>query len=93
MANSAALQATVCGLVQGVFFRAFVTRRAEELGLTGYARNLPDGAVEVRAEGERQNLEKLVGYLRVGPPAARVERVAVSWQPFTGEFHGFGIRR
>ncbi len=61
MGNSdlASLQATVYGYVQGVFFRAFVSRRAEELGLTGYVRNLPGGkAVEVLAEGERKQLRK-----------------------------------
>ena len=61
MAEMASLQATVHGRVQGVFFRAFV----EELGRTvesdGYVRNRPGGVVEVRAEGEKPNLEKLVG--------------------------------
>ena len=47
MADSASLEASVGGLVQGVFFRAFVARRARELGLVGYVRNLPDGTVEV----------------------------------------------
>ncbi|GAF85432.1 unnamed protein product, partial [marine sediment metagenome] len=54
MADSASLQATVYGRVQGVFFRAFVSRCARELGLTGYVGNLPDGAVEIMAEGERR---------------------------------------
>lgn len=92
MADSACLQANVSGRVQGVFFRAFVIRRARELGLTGYAGNLPDGTVEVRAEGERQKLEQLVGYLREGPPAARVDKVAITWSEYTGNYSGFSTR-
>ena len=71
----ASVRAIVYGDVQGVFFRAFASRQARELGLTGYVRNLPDGeSVEVEAEGERNKLEELIGYLKVGPPAAKVER-------------------
>jgi acylphosphatase len=88
----ASVQATVYGYVQGVFFRAFVSRRAEELGLTGYVRNLASGeAVEVVAEGERRQLEKLVSHLKVGPPAARVERVVADWSEYTGRYSGFRI--
>jgi acylphosphatase len=92
MADLASLQATVRGRVHGVFFRAFVETRAEELKLTGYVRNRPDGTVEVRAEGERQNLEKLVGYLKRGPPAARVEEVAAAWAEYTGAFPRFTVK-
>lgn len=87
------LQATVYGHVQGVFFRAFVTSRALELGATGYARNLLDGTVEVRAEGERPQLEKLVESLRVGPPAARVDKVVTHWSKYTGSYTEFGLGR
>ena len=70
-AGLASLRAVVYGRVQGVFFRAFVHRQALRLGLTGYVRNLPGGeAVEVIAEGTGDILEKLVGYLEAGPPAA-----------------------
>ena len=92
MTDLASLQATVHGRVQGVFFRSFVHRCARELGLTGYARNLPDGTVEVRAEGERQQLEKLVGYLRVGPTGARVDEVVTDWSEYTGDYSGFGVK-
>jgi acylphosphatase len=92
MADMASLQATVRGRVHGVFFRAFVEEWAAGLNLTGYVRNRPDGTVEVRAEGERQRLEKLVGYLKVGPPAARVDEVITGWSEYTGNFSGFRIR-
>jgi acylphosphatase len=81
------------GYVQGVFFRAFVSRRAEELGLSGYVRNLHDReAVEVQVEGEREKLEKLISYLHVGPPSARVEMVDTNWSEYSGNYHGFSIR-
>jgi acylphosphatase len=88
----ASVHAIVYGYVQGVFFRAFVLRRADELGLTGYVRNLPNEAVEVRAEGERKQLEKLIGYLKVGPPTAKVERVVTNWPEYTGKYSDFSIR-
>ena len=93
MSDLASVQAIVYGYVQGVFFRAFVSRQAAELGLTGYVRNLPDReAVEVQAEGERKQLEKLINCLKVGPPAARVERVVTNWSEYIGSYSRFSIR-
>jgi acylphosphatase len=66
----------VAGVVQGVGFRWFVARHARSLGLTGYARNLPDGRVEVVAAGEDDTaLAQLEGLLREGPAHARVAGV------------------
>ena len=65
----------VCGHVQGVFFRASARARAKELGLHGYAMNLPDGRVEVVASGSDDALAQLARWLRHGPPSARVEGV------------------
>jgi len=92
MSNLASVQAIVYGYVQGVFFRAFVSRRAAELGLTGYVRNLPSGEVEVQAEGERKQLEELINYLKMGPAAAKVERVVTNWSEYTGSYSRFSIR-
>jgi len=93
MSDLASVQITVYGQVQGVFFRAFAAQRARELGLTGYVRNLPDWhSVRINAEGERKQLEKLIDYLKVGPPAARVTKVATEWSEYTGSFSGFDIR-
>ena len=93
MSDLASVQVTVYGYVQGVFFRAFASRRATELGLTGYVRNLSGGeAVEVYAEGERKELEKLIGHLEVGPPAAIVEKLVTNWLKYTGNYSGFDIR-
>jgi acylphosphatase len=65
----------VSGRVQGVFFRASTRSRARALGVTGYARNLADGRVEVLACGEAQAVESLCAWLAEGPPAARVSSV------------------
>ena len=93
MSDLASLSVVVHGRVQGVFFRAFTSRHARDLGLTGYVRNLPGGrAVEVRAEGERLQLEKLLEHLKVGPPGARVEGVEVNWSDYQGGFHQFEMR-
>lgn len=70
----------VSGKVQGVFFRASAARTAEQLGLRGYARNLPDGRVEVVAVGAAAGLESLGGWLRKGPPRARVTAVIAQEQ-------------
>jgi acylphosphatase len=87
------LHAIVQGHVQGVLFRAFVMERASELDLTGYVQNLPDGReVEVLAEGNKKQLEKLVEYLKVGPPAAKVERVVTKWSEYTGLYYHFKIK-
>ena len=65
----------ISGRVQGVGFRWFVSRRAGELGVGGWARNLPDGRVEVFGAGSRENLDSLDRSLRVGPKFALVENV------------------
>ena len=93
MADLASIHVMVYGLVQGVFFRAFASRRARELGLTGYVRNLPgEEVVEVYAEGERKQLEVLISHLRVGPPAARVKELEVKWSDYNGNYSGFSIK-
>ena len=68
----------VSGKVQGVFFRASTRERAQDLGLSGRATNLPDGRVEVIADGDPVALDALEAWLRHGPPAARVDAVARS---------------
>jgi acylphosphatase len=90
--NLASFHATIAGIVQGVYFRAFVEHHAQALGLTGYVRNVTQsGGVEVEAEGEKAHLEKLIEYLHQGPRAARVERVDVRWGSHSGRFPSFII--
>jgi acylphosphatase len=71
----------VSGVVQGVGFRWFVARHARSLGLGGYARNLPDGRVEVVVSGPETSLPKLDQLLRTGPAYAQVDTVERSDQP------------
>ena len=85
------LEAYVYGKVQMVYFRDYTRQCARELSLTGIVRNLPDGSVEVVAEGSPEALEALVERLRVGPPDARVDDVRTAWSAATGEHPGFII--
>ena len=86
------IAATVKGQVQGVGYRYFAIRRAEDLGLVGYAKNLPNGDVEVVAEWEEEDLDKLIAALQRGPSSAFVREVKVDWMPATGEFGRFDAR-
>ncbi len=77
----------VGGRVQGVFFRAAAREQAMRLGVTGYARNLPDGRVEVLACGEPHAVAQLRDWLRTGPPQASVTGIAcepLDYRPMTG---------
>ena len=81
----------VYGRVQGVFFRYNTRRRALELGLKGWVRNVPDGTVEILVEGPRDKVERLIDWARVGPPLAKVTKVDVQWEDYRGEFDSFEI--
>ena len=83
----------VSGTVQGVFFRRELTEQARRLGVTGWVRNLPDGKVEALAEGDKERLDELIQFCRVGPSGARVRSVEVDWSESNGEFRGFRITR
>ena len=79
------VRAVVSGRVQGVGYRYFVQGRAVELGLSGYVKNLPNGDVELEAEGPRQNLDRLLAYLHQGPPLSRVDKLVSSDLPAQNE--------
>jgi len=82
----------VSGLVQGVFFRAETRAKARELGLFGWVRNLRDGKVEILAEGEKEKLEKLIDWAKMGPDSARIDDIQVKWEEYKGEFNDFDIK-
>lgn len=92
MSELAHVEVIIQGQVQGVFFRAFASRIAKSLGLKGYVRNLPNGLVEVRAEGNRGKLEELVNQLHMGPPESLVEKVDAKWSEFSGQYVNFEIK-
>lgn len=81
------------GHVQGVNFRARCRERAFLLGLSGWIRNLPDGTVEAVFEGQKEDIEVAIDWNRTSQPLATVTDLEVSWEPPTGEFHSFEIRR
>ena len=79
------------GRVQGVWYRASTQEEAKALGLTGWARNLPDGTVEVVAFGEKEKVMQLYRWLQRGPKMAKVDAVScdeIAWQ----EYVGFGVK-
>jgi len=81
----------VSGEVQGVFFRHSTKLKAEELGLTGIARNEINGGVLVVVEGEVDKINELIKWARVGPPEAEVEDIDITWQEYKGEYSYFRI--
>jgi acylphosphatase len=81
--------AVASGRVQGVGYRAFCADEAVRLNIEGYARNLPDGRVEIVAEGDEGSLRQFVERLREGPIMARVDEVGFRWEEPSGEFRGF----
>lgn len=86
------LEATIYGLVQGVYFRQYTRQEANRLELVGWVANQPDGTVRVVAEGEEAVLGQLLGFLREGTPSARVDHVEISWTAATTEFIDFRVR-
>jgi len=81
------------GIVQGVWYRKHTQEEARRLGLSGWVRNLPDGRVELQAEGAPQDVERLLHWARKGPPGARVDALDVEEQVARGEIEPFEIQR
>ena len=88
----ARLHAVVHGHVQGVNFRYYTMRTAQQLDLTGWVANRWDGAVETIAEGQRKHLDEFAAFLHRGSPSSVVRRVDVEWGTPTDEFTGFRVR-
>ena len=82
----------VSGMVQGVGYRFFTQRAAEELQLSGWVRNLSDGRVQAEVEGPRLRIEELLLRLRVGPRLSSVTGVAVAWKTASGAARGFLVQ-
>ena len=81
----------VYGKVQGVGYRYYTHKKANELGLNGYVRNKPDGSVYVEAEGDEDLLEKFIHWCEEGPTWARVTKVEQQFVPLTGH-SGFEVK-
>ena len=89
VSENARARITVSGRVQGVFFRAGTVKQAAALGLSGEVRNMMNADVEIIAEGDKEKIEKLIAWCRVGPPHARVKSVDTAWEKYQGEFRDF----
>ena len=81
----------VSGTVQGVWFRESMKQEAELLGVQGWVRNLVDGRVEAVLEGDRAAVDRLVAWCHRGPPAAKVEHIAVQGEEAVGDLSSFVI--
>ncbi len=86
-----ALVIQVFGRVQGVGFRYYTKKKAQELGIKGYVQNRPDGSVKIEAEGEDQKLEAFLHWCRQGPSWARVQEVKSAELPPAG-YEDFRIK-
>ena len=85
-------QVRVSGQVQGVFFRDSTREKAQELGLSGYVKNTPDGDVEALFEGPSEAIEEMVRWCGQGPPHASVENVEANYGPAQDDLKGFEVR-
>lgn len=81
----------VKGRVQGVGFRWFTREKARNLGLTGYVRNLPNGNVEIWAEGEQQDINDLIHLLRQGPSWSQVTDLEIDEVQSQGKYDDFNV--
>lgn len=82
----------VHGLVQGVWFRASTKDEADRLGVSGWVRNQQDGSVEAVFEGDKKQVEEIVGWCHRGPSGAKVSKVEIAWEPYGNELSRFDIR-
>jgi len=85
------MQLKVIGRVQGVGFRFYTNKKAQEHGIKGFVQNKPDGSVYIEAQAEEKNLNTFVDWVKKGPAWARVREVKISEVP-SKEFHQFEIR-
>lgn len=92
MVSTRRVSALVSGRVQGVFFRSSAQEQATRLGLTGWVRNLPDGRVEIEAQGEPDAAEALLEWSARGPSGARVDEVETSDLDPVPDERGFSVR-
>jgi acylphosphatase len=82
----------ISGYVQGVGYRMFAKRNADNLGLKGYAANLRDGRVKILVMGQRADVERYVKKLREGPRLSTVRDLSIKWVEHSGDFDQFVIR-
>jgi acylphosphatase len=82
----------ISGRVQGVWFRASTKEKADQLGITGWVRNTPDGHVEAVFEGDEKILQEMLDWCHHGPQYAKVKNVKITEQPAKNDFRDFSIK-
>lgn len=91
MSEKASVFIVVSGVVQGVGFRFFAVRKAQEYGLKGWVRNTNQGTVESEVEGEKSLISDYIKDMKTGPRGAKVTDVRVEWNPFQNKYQDFQI--
>lgn len=81
----------ISGFVQGVGFRQFILRQAQDLRLTGWVKNLPDNRVEAFLQGSKEQIEKIISICRKGPFLSEVKSVEVFWEDINQQYESFEI--
>ena len=81
----------ITGRVQGVGFRYYATRYAENIGIRGYVKNLADGSVEILAEGEEEQIEQFKDRLEKGSGYARIDDISITFKPYEAKYQTFGV--
>jgi len=83
----------VQGTVQGIFFRQFVKGHADDLKLRGFVRNLESGDVEIVVEGDKEAIDRLLGFVKKGPEHSQIRNVVVEEKKWSGDFDEFKVLR
>ncbi|MGM0418231.1 MAG: acylphosphatase [Thermodesulfobacteriota bacterium] len=89
--EKAAYYVLIKGRVQGVAFRWYTMKKAVDLDLYGYVRNMPGGEVEAEFEGDRKNVFLMLEWCKTGPPSAHVEDTEIIEKKYSNKFHKFSI--
>lgn len=92
MSEKVRIRIFVSGRVQGVFFRQNAQKKARELGIAGWVRNLPDGRVEAVFEGGKEKTEQMIEWAKKGSMISRVDGLDVVQEEYQGEFNDFEIK-
>lgn len=87
-----AVRIVVSGLVQGVGFRWYVKRVADDYRVKGFVRNMDDGSVETLAEGDSSAVHGFVDEVKVGPSSAHITGINIEWLEYAGDYKGFNIQ-
>lgn len=90
--ESISVRLLVTGKVQGVYFRFNIQQVAMKNSVVGWVRNLPDGNVEALLEGNKEDVNQVVRWSKIGPENARVDEVKIDYGQYTGEYKDFIIR-